>query len=108
VAAEIRAKGVEFTGSDNDQAGVRICFIRGPQASRSNSGARQEVRLGNARQCGGIQGIACQLCRRLDGCHSSVMTAGFPGAPALGAVPRSTCRVDATHPLWHNSVPTPP
>jgi lactoylglutathione lyase len=32
VAAEIKAKGVEFTkGPVTTRSGVRICFIRGPQ-----------------------------------------------------------------------------
>ena len=37
VAAEIKAKGVEFTKPPTTiRPGVRICFIRGPQASRSS------------------------------------------------------------------------
>ena len=38
VAAEIKAKGVEFTKEPTTiRPGVRICFLRGPQASRWNS-----------------------------------------------------------------------
>ena len=47
VAAEIKAKGVEFTKEPTTiRPGVRICFIRGPQGiSIELLGARQEIRV---------------------------------------------------------------
>ena len=48
MAAEIKAKGVEFTKEPTTiRPGVRICFIRGPQGiSIELLGARQEICIG--------------------------------------------------------------
>ena len=56
VAAEIKAKGVEFTREPTTiRPGVRICFIRGPQGiSIELLGARQEIRLSLAAKCDAI------------------------------------------------------